>query len=282
MELHVVLPAESPDMPFAELRELAVLAERLGYRGVWLPDHLLPPGEYAPGSYGGVFDPLVALAALAGATSEVRIGTSVLVLPMRSPFVVAKQAATLDRISGGRFTLGVGIGWDGAEFAAVGAEFANRAARTDEAIELIRHLFGGSGPFNGRYYGSAGGVFQPVPTGPVPIAVGGSGRPALRRAARLGDEWQPIAPRPERFAADLAWLRSNSSRPVRASVRTSWMGGAAQLATVLADVHGYAGAGAVATAVWFGSDPGVGGRMAEFIPAAREALRTPADRWPGT
>jgi alkanesulfonate monooxygenase SsuD/methylene tetrahydromethanopterin reductase-like flavin-dependent oxidoreductase (luciferase family) len=89
VELHLVLPAESADLPFAELQELAVQAERLGYRGVWLPDHLLPPGEYVPGSYGGVFDPLVALAALAGATSEVRIGTSVLVLPMRSPFVVA-------------------------------------------------------------------------------------------------------------------------------------------------------------------------------------------------
>lgn len=190
MQLHLILPAETPDMPFTELRELAVLAERLGYRGAWLPDHLLPPGRYEPGSYGGVFDPLVALAAIAGATSEIRLGTSVLVLPLRSPFVVAKQAATIERISAGRFTLGVGIGWDAAEFSTVGAEFTGRAARADEAIELIRQLLGGDGAFTGRHCGSPGGVFEPVPTGPVPIAVGrfreagaAAGRAARRRVA---------------------------------------------------------------------------------------------------
>ncbi|MBK0869288.1 TIGR03619 family F420-dependent LLM class oxidoreductase [Saccharopolyspora sp. HNM0986] len=282
MQLHLILPAETPDMPFTELRELAVLAERLGYRGAWLPDHLLPPGRYEPGSYGGVFDPLVALAAIAGATSEIRLGTSVLVLPLRSPFVVAKQAATIERISAGRFTLGVGIGWDAAEFSTVGAEFTGRAARADEAIELIRQLLGGDGAFTGRHCGSPGGVFEPVPTGPVPIAVGGSGKPALRRAARLGDEWQPIRPCPERFAADLAWLRANSARPVRASVRTSWTGGAAELDQVLAEVSGYERAGAAATAIWFGSDAGVPERMAEFIPAANEVLRNSAGRWPRT
>ncbi|GAA3353238.1 TIGR03619 family F420-dependent LLM class oxidoreductase [Saccharopolyspora gregorii] len=268
MDLQLVLPAESPELPFTELGDLAVAAERLGYGAVWLPDHLLPPSRYAPGSYGGIYDPLVALAAIAVRTRTIRLGTSVLVLPMRSPFVVAKQAATLERISGGRFTLGVGIGWDRAEFAAVGAGFADRGARADEAIDLIRHLLGGSGPFHGTHFHYDTGVFEPKPGTPVPIVVGGSGERALRRAARSGDGWQPIAPEPATFAARVDRLRANAVRPVRVSVRTSWLGGGAELAAVVADVHAYAAAGADSVAVWLGSDDGVRERMARFIAAA--------------
>ncbi|HEY6740166.1 MAG TPA: LLM class flavin-dependent oxidoreductase, partial [Actinopolymorphaceae bacterium] len=149
MDLEVVLPDESAAMPAEQLVELGVTAERLGFRTAWLPDHLLPPGEYGT-TYGGVYEPLVTLAYLAARTRTIRLGTSVLVLPMRNPFVVAKQAATIDRLSDGRLTLGVGIGWDRTEFDAVNADFRTRGARTDEAIALLRHLFGGGGPFAGR------------------------------------------------------------------------------------------------------------------------------------
>ncbi|GAA3222497.1 hypothetical protein GCM10017691_08600 [Pseudonocardia petroleophila] len=91
------------------LVDLARDAERLGFGTAWLPDHVLPPEPYGD-VYGGVYEPLVALSHLAAVTSTIRFGTSVLVLPLRDPFVLAKQVATLDRFSGGRFSLGVGTG----------------------------------------------------------------------------------------------------------------------------------------------------------------------------
>jgi alkanesulfonate monooxygenase SsuD/methylene tetrahydromethanopterin reductase-like flavin-dependent oxidoreductase (luciferase family) len=175
VDLEVVLPDESPDMAPETLVELAEAAERLGYRTLYLPDHLLPPAPYGD-TYGGVYEPLVTLAHLAAHTSTIRLGTSVLVLPMRSPFVVAKQVATLDRLSGGRAVLGVGVGWDRSEFAAVGAEFATRGARTDEDIALLRHLFRDGGPFHGRFHHVEQGVFAPVPARPGPYRSWSEGR----------------------------------------------------------------------------------------------------------
>jgi probable F420-dependent oxidoreductase len=199
VDLEVVLPDESPDIAPGTFVELAETAERLGYRTLYLPDHLLPPASYGD-TYGGVYEPLVTLAHIAARTSAIRLGTSVLVLPLRSPFVVAKQVATLDRLSGGRAVLGVGVGWDRTEFAAVGADFATRGARTDEAIALLRHLFRDGGAFHGRFHHVEQGVFAPVPAQPVPIMVGGTSEAALRRAAALADEWQGFAIDAARFA----------------------------------------------------------------------------------
>src|SRR5690606_5509667 len=128
MDLQIVLPDESPAVDAQRVIDLGVEAERLGYETAWLPDHLLPPRDYGE-TYGGVYEPLVTLTYLAARTSRIRLGTSVLVLPMRSPFVVAKQAATLHELSGARFVLGVGIGWDRTEFESVDADFTTRGAR---------------------------------------------------------------------------------------------------------------------------------------------------------
>ena len=130
VELQVVLPDESATMPPERLVELAIAAEDLGYGTAWLPDHLLPPGEFGS-TYGGVYEPLVTIGYLAARTTRIRFGTSVLVLPLRSPYVVAKQAATLHRLSGERIVLGLGAGWAKEEFAAVGAVFEERGRRTD-------------------------------------------------------------------------------------------------------------------------------------------------------
>ena len=270
VELQVVLPDESPAMPPERLAELAALAERIGYRVAWLPDHLLPPGEYGPDRYGGVYEPLVTLAYLAAHTTEIGLGTSVLVLPMRSPFVVAKQAATLDRISGGRLTLGVGIGWDRVEFAAVGADFDTRGVRANEAIALLRHLFSGAeGGFEGKFYGYGVGVFEPKPHRDIPIMVGGTSGPALRRAATLADEWQAIGLTPAEFGAHLTRLRALSDRRVKASIRITWAGDPNRLSAAADEVHAYAEAGAEAVAVWFSPEQGFEDRMAAFAEAVR-------------
>jgi probable F420-dependent oxidoreductase len=242
------------------------LAERLGYRKVWLPDHLLPPGPYGA-RFGGVYEPLLSLSYIAARTRTIGLGTSVLVLPLRSPFVVAKQAATLDQLSGGRLTLGVGIGWERTEFAAVGVDFRERAARTDEAIALLRHLFYDEGPFEGRFYAYETGVFEPRPDREIPIMVGGTSDAALRRAAAVGDEWQAFALDSAAFGERLARLRALSDRRVRATTRIGWPDGAQPVTAVVDQVNEFAAAGAEAVAVSFGAEPDVEKRMTELAEA---------------
>ncbi len=259
----MVLPDESSTMDAQRPVELGVEAERLGYRMAWLPDHLLPPTGHDD-VYGGVYEPLVTLSYLAARTSTIGLGTSVLVLPMRNPFVVAKQAATLDRLAGQRLTLGLGIGWDRTEFASVGADFHTRGARTDEGISLLRHLFRGGGRFEGRFYGHSSGLFGPQPLREIPIMVGGTSEHALKRAAALADEWQGFALDPAGFTRNVARIRELSTRDIRVSTRIAWRGGKSELAKAVDEAHRFAEAGADALAVWFGEESGFADRMAEF------------------
>ncbi|MET3805589.1 putative F420-dependent oxidoreductase [Nakamurella sp. UYEF19] len=269
MDLQVVLPDEDPAMPVAQIVELAVTAERLGFQGVWLPDHLLPPSAYGD-VYGGVYEPVVTLTYLAAATTTIRLGTSVLILPLRDPFLLAKQAATLAHLSGDRLTLGVGIGWEASEFAAVGVDFTERGARTDEAITLLRHLFEGAGPFVGRFHRNESGVFAPVPRHPIPIMIGGVTPRALRRVASYADEWQGLGLSPEKFAAHVATIRSSTDRPIRVGTRIEW-DGTAQLDQVVAEVRGFEAAGADAVAVKCGAPESFADRMAELVAAYRKS-----------
>lgn len=250
-ELQVVLPDESAAMAPERLVELAIAAEELGYGTAWLPDHLLPPGEF--GSYGGVYEPLVTIGYLAARTTRIRFGTSVLVLPMRSPYVVAKQAATLHRLSGERIVLGIGAGWAADEFAAVGAVFEERGRRTDEALAIVRDLFEGR---------DRGGVFEPALRAPLPIMIGGTTTPALRRAARYGDEWQGLGLDGPAFAAAVTKLRSYGSRTVKVGTRLDWSTGDPE--PVAAMAHELVDAGAETVAMSFGNERESLDRMTRF------------------
>jgi alkanesulfonate monooxygenase SsuD/methylene tetrahydromethanopterin reductase-like flavin-dependent oxidoreductase (luciferase family) len=251
VELQVVLPDESASMPPERLTELAVAAEELGFGTAWLPDHLLPPAPFGP-TYGGVYEPLVTIGFLAARTTRIRFGTSVLVLPMRSPYVVAKQAATLHRLSGERIVLGIGAGWDATEFAAVGTSFADRGRRTDEGLEIIRGLFAGE---------DRDGVFEPKLRAPLPIMIGGTTGPALRRAARFGDEWQGLNLDGPGFAAAVAKIRAEAVRPVKVGTRLHWQGGDVKLAHELIE------AGTETLAVSFGDEATALDRMTRFVQA---------------
>lgn len=267
MELQVVLPDESPTMPVRTLVDLARTAEDLGYATAWLPDHVLPPGEYGA-RFGGVYEPLVTIGHLTAVTERLRFGTSVLVVPLRDPFVLAKQVATLHQLSGGRVVLGVGVGWSVPEFDAVGADHSRRGAVTDDTLALLRHLFaGGAAPYEARRFSYEQGVFAPVPDGAVPIMVGGNSDAALRRAARYGDVWQGIPADPGAFAERVRALAALAGdRAVVPALRIGWDGSTPAESVADAAVA-YREAGAAQLAVHFGAHEGTAERMTALAEA---------------
>lgn len=186
-------------------RDLAINADQVGFESIWLPEHLgwpatMPP-TYPYSETGSppatpstpLFDAWVALAYLAGATRQIKFGTGVYILPLRHPLVTARAVLTLDRFSGGRAILGIGVGWLEEEFEVVGEDFPNRGPRTDEIIEILKKVWTEDTiEHHGEFYDFAHPVkFEPKPLRKPypPILVGGLTRPALRRAARLGDGW---------------------------------------------------------------------------------------------
>jgi probable F420-dependent oxidoreductase len=185
----------------ARLAELARAAEELGYAGVSLPEHLVSPEVVAtPNPFlpqGGTGwapdtafpDPFVTFAALGAVTTRLRFLANVFVLPLRDVFVVAKALSTAAVLTGDRVVLGVGVGWLREEFAAVGAGFADRGARTDEMLVVLRQLLSGEPvQHHGRFHDFPAVRMQPAPARPVPVVVGGISDVALRRAA-VADGW---------------------------------------------------------------------------------------------
>ncbi len=191
------------------IRSTAVRAEHLGYDSIWVSDHVVVPHANVVNFGETVFDPLVTLAVLAGATSRVRLGTTVLIVPYRNPVVTAKMISSLDALSGGRFILGIGAGWVAAESVALGVPFAERGAMTDEYLETMHELWTSREPsFAGKYTQFSGLVFEPKPLQKPypPIWVGGHSRAALRRAVQFGAAWHPINRSPDELRAGRAEL----------------------------------------------------------------------------
>ncbi|WP_158550694.1 LLM class flavin-dependent oxidoreductase [Geodermatophilus sp. TF02-6] len=178
-------------------------AEQRGYAGVATGEHLFFSGPVGNG--------FVALAAAAGATSRIRLLSSLTVLPLYPAALAAKLATTLDRVSGGRFDLGVGVGGEHpAEFVAAGVEVSERGARADEALALLRALWaGGPVDFTGRFTRVPGLTLDPgaVQPGGPPVWLGGRRPAAIRRAGRFGDVWMPYMYTPEQLAGSLAQVR---------------------------------------------------------------------------
>jgi probable F420-dependent oxidoreductase len=199
MRLGVHLPqTEIGDDPGA-IRAFAQAVESIGFSHLMLCDHVLGADRNRPGGWSGPYDvddafhePLVTLGFVAGLTTRLGLVTSVLVLPQRQTALVAKQAAQVDVLSGGRLELGVGTGWNQVEYEALGADFAQRGARQEEQVQLIRRLWAEeSVDFEGRWHRVQRAGIKPRPARRIPIWFGGGADPLLRRAARLGDGWIP-------------------------------------------------------------------------------------------
>lgn len=226
MTAGVHLPQAGPAASGEAMTRAARLAEELGYADVWVSDHLVVPSgaQYPPSAY--VYEPLTALAWVAAATKRVGLGTTVLVLPMRNPIHVAKSIATIDLMSGGRFILGTAAGWLKAEFNAIGVPFDERGLRTDEAIEIIRHVWTNDHmtidfPIHGIHMESIRA--QPQPTRRIPIWIGGHADIALRRAITVGDGWHGAFLSPDETKPRVDKLRAGRPEPeYEISMRTRW------------------------------------------------------------
>jgi probable F420-dependent oxidoreductase len=272
MELHVVLPSETDRMPASRLVEVAVLAEELGYAGVWLPDHILLPGGHGE-RLGGVYEPLITLSHIAALTTTIKLGTSVLVAPLRNPFVLARQVATLVALSGDRFQFGVGTGWNETEFREVGGNFERRGKTTDEAIRLVNHLLEyGQGPYEDGEISFSEGVFAPILGRRVPIHVGGTSKPAYRRAAELGDGWQGLEPDPAQFVESVRSIHALTERPLVMGTRSRWSEGRGSLESTLAEIDSLREVGADYLAIWFGEWETFANRMRTLSEATDVAI----------
>jgi len=217
MEFGFNMPSRSPQATREGIFTIARRAEQLGYNYLAVTDHIVVPRDITsryPYSEDGAFpgkdvgeyvDPLSLMAFLAAATEDIRLLTSVMVVPYRPAVLTAKMLATIDVMSGGRITIACGAGWMREEFEAIGAPpYEERGKVTDEYIEVFRELWTKDDPvFDGDYNKFSNIAFLPKPLQKPhpPIWTGGESGPALRRAARIADGWYPIGANP-RFPLD--------------------------------------------------------------------------------
>ena len=212
MEFGLHLPHVGPLATREGITAFAQLAEELGFDALWVSDHIVVPRSLDsryPYSRDGSFpvspdvplmEPLATLLFAAAITERVKLGTTVLVIPMRNPIVTAKQLASLDVLSNGRLILGVGAGWMEEEFKMLGVPFERRGARTNEYIRLIKALWTEENPsFEGKFWQIKDVGFSPKPLQKPhpPIWTGGHSAPALRRAGRLSDGWHAVGVSPD-------------------------------------------------------------------------------------
>src|SRR3954454_22051362 len=210
MQLGSLLPLGDIGGDPAVVREYAQTAEAIGYDFVEAPDHVLGASEATasePGRTGaGLYhDPFVLFGYLAGCTQELGFSTGVLILPQRQTVLVAKQAASLDALCGGRFRLGIGVGWNEVEFTGLNENFRNRGRRSEEQVQVMQALWAQEHvSFKGKYHTIDEAGINPRPaSGRVPVWYGGHHELTLPRIAKWGDGWMPNAYPPDQSALDV-------------------------------------------------------------------------------
>ena len=230
MDYGFYLPMRGPIATSDGIEAMARRGEELGFAYIAVPDHIVIPrdiesrypysesGEFRWGQHGDCLEQLAVLSFLAARTSRIRLLTSIMVVPHRNPVFTAKALATVDILSGGRLTVGCGVGWMREEFEAIGTPpFAERGRVADEYLRVFKELWTSDAPnFHGDYARFSDVVFlpQPVQKPHPPLWIGGESVPAMKRAARLGDGWYPINGNPrhpldtlERYQEALGRLR---------------------------------------------------------------------------
>jgi probable F420-dependent oxidoreductase len=192
---------------------LAKRCEELGYDSWWVGEHVVLPSPRVPPApmepTDAILDPLVHLAFVAGVTERMLLGTGIIILPQRNPLVLAKQVASLELLSSGRFLFGVGVGYLEPELYAIGVTLAERASRTDDYLGAMRAIWYDDAPvsFTGRHTQFSGIDAHPRPSARVPIVVGGRTPGAFKRTIEQGDGWYGFFVDPEQTADAVESLR---------------------------------------------------------------------------
>ncbi|WP_330257290.1 LLM class F420-dependent oxidoreductase [Nocardia sp. NBC_00565] len=210
------------------LREIAVAAERSGFDGFSLSEHPVPGARWLANGGHQTLDPFVALGYIAAATEQLRLLTHLAVAPYRNPFLLAKAAATLDKLSGGRVTLGLGTGYQKSEFHALGIDFDERNVLFDETLDTLPlHWSGEPFSYAGKHVNARDVIARPRPVQqPIPVWVGGNSKLTRRRVAERAQGWMPMT----------------GGAQLSATARTPALGTVADLAAAIAELRAAASA----------------------------------------
>lgn len=226
MKFGVMFASTGPFASAEGAAAIATSADSCGMESIWTVEHVVIPDGYQsqyPYSDSGkipgaddvdIPDPLIWLAYVAGITKEIRLATGILIVPQRNPVVLAKECATLDKLSNGRLELGIGVGWLEEEFNALGLPFADRGKRTDDYVAAMRALWNQDKAAHSGDFASFENAIQrpqPVQDGGVPIVVGGHSKAAARRAGRLGDGFFPISASEDELVGLLDLMKHTAS-----------------------------------------------------------------------
>ena len=212
----------------AVAKRAAQRAEELGFDSLWTGEHTVYPDPREEPSNADpdfpILHPSTSLAYIAGVTERVLLGTGILLIPQRNPVVLAKELASLDVLSQGRLVLGIGVGYMPQEFAALGVDFKNRGARTDEYVAAMRSLWNDPKPrFDGRFvkFSDVNAQPRPVQPGGPPIVIGGSSKAAFRRLAEYGQGWYGVALDVEEAANEIERLKAAGAEDVEINITPS-------------------------------------------------------------
>ena len=248
MRIGVVFPQTEIGADAGAVRAYAEHVEGLGFTHLLAYDHVVGADPNVHAGWDGPYDlhntfhePLVTFGYLAAVTTSLELVTGILILPQRQTVLVAKQAAEVDLLSGGRLRLGVGLGWNAVEYEALGEDFSNRGKRSEEQVDLMRTLWTEQTvTYDGTYHQVTGAGLAPLPIQrPIPVWFGASSPRACRRAGRLGDGWFPMVgpgPKLEQALQEVAQAARQAGRdPAQIAMegRVSWDGNGDDLAAGL-------------------------------------------------
>jgi probable F420-dependent oxidoreductase len=248
MRIGVVFPQTEIGADAGAVRAYAEHVEGLGFTHLLAYDHVVGADPNVHAGWDGPYDlhntfhePLVTFGYLAAVTTSLELVTGILILPQRQTVLVAKQAAEVDLLSGGRLRLGIGLGWNAVEYEALGEDFSNRGKRSEEQVDLMRTLWTEQTvTYHGTYHQVTGAGLAPLPIQrPIPVWFGASSPRAWRRAGRLGDGWFPMVgpgPKLEQALQQVAQAAREAGRdPAQIAMegRVSWNGNADELAAGL-------------------------------------------------
>ena len=237
MKVGISIRVMGPQSSRETITELLESAERIGIESAWIVDHIAIPPDDAEGSDGRYLDPLSTLAFMAGKTSSIKIGTSVLILPYRQKLPTAKAIATIQELSDGRLMLGVGIGWMPSEFKALGVDRTDRGKISDDTLAFLNECFGQDVvSLNDQQF-----LFRPRPAKP-PIFIGGAAPHAVDRALEYGDGWLPIG-RLDKLEPQIRDYLERAKSLSRAAEVTTFFSLEAELAASQAKIEQYRSAG---------------------------------------